>query len=251
MAASEEHGYKYEEVDGFLRLPSAKSAKKDIEAYRDITAHPNLGSDMSDSSTGDEEESGDEDSDLSPLDARQATLKEIEERLASNPTSIPTWLALLTNSLSTVSLLSKNAPKVRAEISLSILSRALDAHVDNKKSLSLRLKLLSVGEELWGDEKLYEEWEDALKVGNAELWIRWLDWRIRTLRNGVDGIVLHAQRALAALGKDEVSKLRVLWRVAIAFRNAGSCLCLQARPMDADAYFRLCGTRDGVATGTV
>ena len=218
LLASSGEEYKYEEVDGFLRLPSAKSSQKDVEEYRDITT--NTGSDDSDSSTGDEE-TDDEDRDAAPLNARQATLRDLEERLTTEPSSVDTWIALLTCSLSVVPLHSKDASKVRAEISLSILTRALAAHPNNQRSVILRLKLLSVGEELWGNERLHEEWEEALKIGNPELWVKWLDWRIRVLRSGIDGIVLDGQRVLAALGMDEVSKLRVLWRIAVAFREAG------------------------------
>lgn len=210
-------------MDGFLPLPNKKSSKKGIEEYREINALQSHDSDSSNSSGEESASSSDEDSDSSPLDARQATLKELEERLVSDPTSIPTWLDLLANSLSTIPLQSKNAPKARAEISLSILSRALDADSGNRQSTTLRLRILSVGEELWSAEKLYEAWEDALKIGSPELWTQWLDWRIRVSRNGIEGLIADTQRIYYALDTDEVSKLRVLWRVAVAFRDAGSC----------------------------
>lgn len=49
----------------------------------------------------------------------------------------------------------------------------------------------------------------------------WLDWRIRRVERDLDGIVGSARRANAALGADEITKLRVFWRVAVAFRDAG------------------------------
>lgn len=222
LIQASDKAYKYEEVDGFLRLPSSKRSAKEIEDYRDIAADPAVDSDFLSSSSG-EEDSDAEDSDFAPGDSRQATLKELESQLTSDPTSIPTWFALLSNTLSTVPLQSKNAPKVRAEMSLSILTRALSAHPSNEKCVKLRLKLLSVGEELWNSETLHDEWEKALNIGNTELWMSWLDWRIRTPQNGLDGLIRDAERVLFAMGKDEVAALRVFWRVAIAFRDAGRC----------------------------
>lgn len=191
-----------------------------MEEYRDVAGDHGHHSDSSDSySEG--VESDEEDSDTISIDARQATLKELEKRLESEPTSISTWLSLLSNSLSTIPLHSKNAPKVRADISLSILFRAISVHPANKNSVLLRLELLTIGEEVWNNEKLYQEWEDALCLGSVELWMAWLDWRIRTSSVGMDGMLSDAQRILSALDADEVSKLRVLWRVATAFREAG------------------------------
>jgi hypothetical protein len=219
---SAQNEYKYQEVDGFLPVPSSKSHSraKDVEEYRDIVGDHDLHSDSSDLYSEGAESDG-EDSDTISIDARQATLKELEKRLESNPTSISTWLSLLSNSLSTIPLHSKNAPKVRADISLSILSRAISAYSANKGSVILRLELLAIGEEVWNIEKLRQEWEEALSLGSIELWMAWLDWRIRTSSVGIDGIVSDAQRVLSALGTDEVSKLRVLWRVTTAFREAG------------------------------
>lgn len=210
---------KYEEIDGVISLPSSKPRSSDVEEYREI-AGGQIRSDASESSS-EETESGGEDSDIVAVDARQATLKELEVRLNLEPTSISTWLSLLSNSLSVIPLNSKNAPKARADITLSILSRAISTHSANKKSTLLRLKILAVGEDIWSTEKLLQEWEDALSLGSVELWMAWLDWRIRTPHIGIDGIVSGGQRVLSSLGGDEVSKLRVLWRVAIAFREAG------------------------------
>ena len=68
---------------------------------------------------------------------------------------------------------------------------------------------------------MYLEWEEALKYGGNEIWIDWLDWRIRVVEKDLDGIVDSARRAYNALDGDETTKLRVFWRVAVAFRDAG------------------------------
>ncbi|GJE85747.1 NRDE-2, necessary for RNA interference-domain-containing protein [Phanerochaete sordida] len=214
--------YKYEEVDGFLRLPSSKlhDAVGRSRVETTVEVHEDAGS-TSESSNEEEDIDTGDDSDSISLDSRQITLKELEGQLTSDPTSIATWLSLLSHSVSTVPLHSKNAPKARAEITLAILSRALSAHPDNKKSVTLRLELLSTGEELWDNKRLYEEWEDALDLGQPELWQAWLDWRIRTQRDGVDGIISDAERVLSIFASDEIEKLRVFWRVAVALRDAG------------------------------
>ena len=210
---------RYPEIDGAIFFPSAKPAPNDVEEYRDIAPGSAGPSGYSESSSG--ETTDEEDSDAVTIDSRQASLKALEEQLISDPTSIPTWLTLLSNTLSTVPIYSKNAPRVRAEISLAVLTRALSAHSANRKSVLLRLKLLSVGEELWSNEKLYEEWEDALTIESVELWMRWLDWRIRLPHVSIDMVISDAERVLSVLDADEVSKLRVQWRIAVAFRDAG------------------------------
>ena len=149
-------------------------------------------------------------------------MKSLEQQLSHNPSAITTWLSLLSHSLATIPLTSNNATKARSEITLSILSRALSAHPDNTSSILL-LKYLKAGEEIWQGYKLSAEWEDALKVGGAELWMEWSEWRIRRGGKGIEGIVKDAARVLKALD-DETSKVRLLWRVAVAFQNAGS-LC--------------------------
>lgn len=227
LLASSEDKHKYQEIEGFLRLSTGRD-RKDDQSYRSIsTPKQNIDSDDLESSTEEAESTEDYDTDTTPMTSLQATLKSLEEQLSRDPSSIPTWLSLLSNTLSTAPITSKNAPKARSEITLSILSRALTANPDNSKSQSLRLRYLKAGEEIWHESKLRAEWENALKVGGVEMWMEWLDWRVRRGEKGVDGIVEDARRVLNALDAgegEEIGKLRVLWRVAVAFRDAGmSC----------------------------
>lgn len=63
-----------------------------------------------------------------------------------------------------------------------------------------------------------------MKLGGIEIWMEWLEWRIRTVAGGVDTLVTDATRVLRALGSSgsrEIDKLRVVWRVAVAFQQAG------------------------------
>lgn len=197
-----------------------------MATYRDPQLAIYVDSEDSESDSANEDETSDEESDGITLDSRQTTLRDLEQRIALDPTSVPTWLNLLSNTLAGVPLHSKNASKARAELSLSILSRAIAAHPVNEQSSTLRLKLLSVGEELWEETKLAEEWESALQVGGIEMWIMWLDWRLRSSRRGIDGLAEDAQRIFSALPKDDaLDKSRVLWRAAVALRDAGMAFC--------------------------
>ena len=220
LLSSTEDKYKYVEVEGFLRVPSGHS-RKTTRSSRDITtaAHD---SQESESSSEEELSEDSDDSDASPLTAQQEALKSLESRLSSDSTSIQTWLSLLSHTLAGIPPDTKNAQKARAEVALSVLSRALSAHPSNGQSSELRLKYLSVGEDIWAPDALQKEWEVALKVGGTEIWIQWLDWRIRTAAKGVEGIMEDVQRLYRALSPDdENGRLRAFWRVAIALRDAG------------------------------
>ena len=160
--------------------------------------------------------------------SHQETIKDLEHKLSADPTSISSWLALLSQTLLTAPLTSKNAIKTRADITLSIISRALSAHSNNSSSKILRLKYLRAGEEVWHESKLRAEWEVALKVGGVDLGIEWLDWRIGRAINGIDGVLEDARRIMETLGheeEDEIGKVRIFWRAAVAFHNAGASLC--------------------------
>ncbi|KAG1757705.1 NRDE-2, necessary for RNA interference-domain-containing protein [Suillus lakei] len=213
--------YKYEEVDGFLRLPSNRGHKA-AEDYRSIIKQQDhLDSDSQSSASDDS--SGDE-SGAPILTSHQLSLKTLEQQLAADPSSVETWLSLVRHSLSNIPVTSKNATKARAEITLAILTRARAAHPHNRSSRILFLKYLRAGEEVWHESKTKAEWEEALKLGGIEIWMEWLEWRIRTAASGVDTSVTDATRVLNALGSSEsreIDKLRVLWRVAVAFQQAG------------------------------
>ncbi|KIK82299.1 hypothetical protein PAXRUDRAFT_832295 [Paxillus rubicundulus Ve08.2h10] len=214
--------YRYEEIDGFLRLPS-RAGRRTEEDYRSIIKGDATSDSDSSPSEADEEISDDDRGSLT-LTSHQLAVKALEDVLASNPSSIETWLSLVSQSLSAVPVTSKNATKARSEVSLSILSRARTAHPSNSNSRVLVLKYLRAGEEVWHGSRLKAEWEDALKIGGSDIWIEWLEWRIRKSVGGIDGVVSDATRALKALGNSddaEVDKLRIVWRVAVAFQEAG------------------------------
>jgi hypothetical protein len=215
--------YKYEEIDGFLRLPSRRGRQAE-QAYREITLTKNNSDSESESSDASSDGGSDDDSDTTPLTSHQQVLKSLEQQITSDPSSVPTWLSLLSRSLSAIPHTSKNATKASSEIALSILSRALSSHPSNSTNKELRLKYLKAGEEEWHESKLRAEWEDALKVGGIDIWMEWLEWRIRKAVKGINGVVEDAQRVLRSLSdteEDEMGKLRVVWRTAVALQNAG------------------------------
>ncbi|OSC99517.1 DUF1740-domain-containing protein [Trametes coccinea BRFM310] len=226
LLASAEDRFKYQEQDGFLRITTHRRHHLDEQSYREIEPSKPLDPDIDSSASSASDASSsdtDTDTDAPALTSLQLTLKSLEERLAAHPDSIPTWLALLSHTLTTVPAHSKNAARARAEIALSVLARALAAHPANARSTTLWLRYMRAGEEVWPEGKVREEWEDAVRVDDVEIWMAWLDWRVRTSRAILTDLVEDVGRVVYALGKkeDEVGQLRVLWRAAVALRDAG------------------------------
>jgi len=187
---------RYEELDGFLRLPS-RALHANEQSYRSIEK-TNANSDSESESDAGESDFGDSsEEDVTPS-SHTATLRSINERLAADSRSISNWLSLLSHTLLTVPTTSKNATRARSEISISILARAI-AVDGNSHSYVLRLKYLQAGEEIWHESKLRAEWEDALRnVKGVEIWMEWFEWRIRKGTKGISAVVEDAKRALTS-----------------------------------------------------
>ncbi|KAF9455047.1 DUF1740-domain-containing protein [Macrolepiota fuliginosa MF-IS2] len=221
---------KYEEVDGVIRLPTRRGRKQPEDSYRAITISRDADLDSDSDSTASSavgEDSEDEGSVGSPtLNTLQLTIKNLEQELTEKPAAIDKWLTLLNHTLSTIPITSRNATKARSEITVAVLSRALSADPHNMTSKLLRLRYIKAGEEIWQEAKLTAEWEEALKVGGVEIWIEWLEWRIRNCKKGMDGLVEDVSRIYATLRNDnteaaELMRLRVFWRMTIVYKNAG------------------------------
>jgi hypothetical protein len=226
---SSQDNYKYHEIEGFLRLPSTRDPSKG-QAYRP-TIHAEKDQN-SDSSTDEEKyglTSSDEGSDTEDgisLTSHQLAVKAAEDRLKQDPSNQTAWLDLLSFSLSSIPPLSKDAPKARGEITISVLDRAFKASIENYSSVRLWLKYLAASEEVQEPDKLRNTWEKALdKAGKgadqADIWVAWLDWIIRRGAGGIVGIVGASTRAMLSLRSNEIGRLRIFWRVAVAFRDAG------------------------------
>ncbi|KAG6862421.1 hypothetical protein C0995_011861 [Termitomyces sp. Mi166 len=217
--------YKYPEVDGFLRLPSSRPQGINSESYRSIiVSNEDDDSDTDASDVSDQVSNDEGSSDEMILTSYQEKLKQLERAIADEPESTDNWLQLLSHTLSTVPLLSKNATRARSEITVSILARAFAADIRNGSSKTLRIQYLRAGEEVWDESKVRAEWEEALKIGGVEIWMEWLEWRIRQAASGVDGVIEDVIRMFGVLSQseqDELAKVRVFWRVAVVFQRAG------------------------------
>jgi hypothetical protein len=227
-----------EDGEDFLRLTTKRSKSK--ARHRDktlasqhgtvlATIQATIGAEDSDGFISDSGESSDEtteeesEPETPVLTSRQMAIKNLEEKLRRDPSSVQSWLSLLSHSISAVPLDTKNAARARAEIAESILSRAVSAHPSNKASIALRLKYLRAGEEVWDEKKLQREWDDALALQSTEVWMVWLDWKLSRSRNGVEGIMEDVARALEQLRHTELGSLRVQWRAAVVLQQAGTC----------------------------
>ncbi|ESK97958.1 hypothetical protein Moror_896 [Moniliophthora roreri MCA 2997] len=214
---------RYQEVDGFLPLPSNNKPL----GYRSITREDhNSESDSDYDSNPDLSDPGSADNETqrTALSSHQETLRTLEQRLLNDPSSISDWLSLISRTVSTIDPNSRGSRKAQAEITISILERALSAHPRNKYSKHLRLKYLAAGSETWTEPRINEEWENAIKLGDVDIWIEWLEWKIGRAFDGLSGVFDAATRVLAALDSslgDELGKIRVLWRVAVACQHSG------------------------------
>ncbi len=214
---------KYKEEEGIIYLPSRKGPRKPEDSYRSITGQENASDSDISSLPEDEVSNSDEgDGDL-VLTAHQEILKSLEQDLASHPSDVEKWLALLHQTLSTIPLASKNATQARSEITISILSRALSADPLNTKNKMLSIFYLKAGEDVWHESKLKAEWETAFKEGDTELVMEWLEWQIRKGKGGLDALMAAGVKALErfATSEDDTAKVRAFWRIAFALRSAG------------------------------
>lgn len=216
----------YNEVNGVLLLTSKSSQQKHEQPYRSISSSKyDIESPYGSPSASEDGVISDDDNyDTPTITSQQETLKLLEQQLKEEPCSVDKWILLLSHTLSAIPVMSKNASKARAEISISILGRALAADPRNRISNVLRLKYMKAGEQVWHESKIRAEWEDALKTGGIDLWMEWLEWKIGKAEKGVDGIIEDATRVLQTLNQDEpgeIARIRIFWRVAVALQSAG------------------------------
>ncbi|KAI5123567.1 hypothetical protein M0805_003385 [Coniferiporia weirii] len=225
LAASARTLLKYEESDGFIRVPSRKG-KGRVQAYRSITRED---AENSDSQTSSESgsSSSEYETDTSPMSAREESLRNLEQKLLRDPTSISDWLLLVEHSLNGMPATNRNVDKARSEISVSVLSRAFSAHPDNNRSTILWLKYLKAGELFWTGSKLKSEWEEALRIlKSGDICVDWFDWRTRSNAR-LDDVLHDAARALEMAAKStpgdgaELAELRVFWRIVIFLKQSG------------------------------
>ncbi len=232
-------------MDGFIRLPSRRARLVEPKDYRSILPSKDHGSESDSSSASAVSDSDvDDDHDKTVFSSNHEKIRFLEEQLSVDPSSVSTWLSLLSLSLSQVPAASKNSSKVRSEITLSILGRALPS-LPEGSSTRIRLLYLHAGEELWTSEKLGQEWEKALTAGDFNIFFAWLDWRIRDGSRGVDEILEAATRILVS-ATNELERLRIFWRLTCVLRQAGMSDFTRYVREIADAFFRVYRTVHGI-----
>ena len=222
----------------FITVTSRRHVQDDpLTSYRAITAseaRPNdTDSDHTDSVHGltSEDEGGPSGEPRIHLTARQEAIKELEAILTRDPTRIGSWFSLIRLSVADSPVTSRRGPIARAEISLAILRRALDAHPQNRTSVRLQVAYLEAGEEIWQRGEQAKEWEAALialggpghDLGNREMiWSAWLSWVMRNAKN-VDDFLSAFRRVFAVLNLEEaeVIRVRLLWRLCVHLHESG------------------------------
>lgn len=170
-------------------MPPKAAADEDLPTYRAITQN--------------EESDEDELEGVRAL-GRVSTLEEdiktqtgeVEHHLASNPTDIDQWIKFSTlhmklspessKSSAFVDLSKQPITRANAEVTLSILSRALDADPSNFASSELHIAFLRAAELFWPADKVLERWKNVIRTLDARgvpeenmmgLYLVYIEWR--------------------------------------------------------------------------
>jgi hypothetical protein len=219
---SERAASKYvEDSEGFIRLRSRHRAS--TPPYKTLDPGRNASESETDASGSSASDSDEDEGNARPLSAYQERLVELERVAKENASSPTAWLALLSHMLTQYPVTARNAVKARAEVTLSVLSRALPSLPPGPQATDLRLRYLQAGEEIWSPERLDGEWQKVLQFPDADVQMAWLEWRIRVGSGRIDAVLTDATSALATL-TNETDRLRVFWRVAALLRQAGVLL---------------------------
>ncbi|KAJ1311121.1 hypothetical protein OPQ81_009622 [Rhizoctonia solani] len=218
-----------EEEEGFIRVNKRRKLPHDDladevddsgkvkrreegPAYREIT-RPDSDSSASDIS--------DSESDTELVTPELTRAGKLGARVKEYPTDISAWMALLKHNVAPA----KDA-LARADMAVSVLSKALAAHPANRQSPSLRLRFLRAGEILWPPQQLEKEWDDVLKdfPHDGDVWTEWVGWRMRIMRGVEDtiGDIAHAFEVLRGNAEElEMQRLRLFWKACVWLRQAG------------------------------
>ena len=222
----------------FIAVASKRRERDDPStSYRAITASEarpyNSDSEHTDSVHGltSEDEGGPSGKLHIHLTARQEAIKELEANLTRDSTLIDSWFSLVRLSVAEIPITSRRGPIARAEISLAILKRALDAHPQNRTSVRLRVAYLEAGEEIWQRVEQVKQWEAALialggpgiDLDNREMiWSAWLSWVMRNAKN-MDDFLSAFRRVFAVFNVEEAEMIRVrlFWRLCVHLHESG------------------------------
>ena len=135
-------------------------------------------------------------------DVRQRTI-DAEQHLRQHPGDVDAWIAFSTLHLklspelanrpvnASVDPLSLPQNRASAEVTLSILTRALDAHPANFLSPKLHIAYLRAAELIWRPEQITGRWKNVLRelgdrrrtdssaeldAGMLDIWLGYIDW---------------------------------------------------------------------------
>ncbi|CAE6511410.1 unnamed protein product [Rhizoctonia solani] len=220
-----------EEEEGFIRVNKRRKLNQDDladeiddsgkvkrrdegPAYREITRAD------SDSSASD---ISDSESDTELITPELTRAGKLGARVKEYPTDISAWMALLKHNVAPA-----QDTLARAEMTVSVLSKALAAHPANRRSPSLRLRFLRAGEIIWPRDQLEKEWEEVLKdfLHDGDVWTEWVGWRMRVMHDhGIEdviGDIAHAFEVLRGSTEElEMQRLRIFWKACVWLRQAG------------------------------
>ncbi|WVR06081.1 hypothetical protein IAU60_003109 [Kwoniella sp. DSM 27419] len=123
---------------------------------------------------------------------------EMERHLRSHPEDVDSWLEYsqlhlrlsptLGHQASAKASAQLNLTRANAEVTLSVLSRALDADEANMTSIKLHLAYLRAAEQFWPAEKVTGRWKNVLRElgerggreieeGWMQVWLAYISWR--------------------------------------------------------------------------
>ncbi|KAG8992153.1 hypothetical protein FRB90_001072, partial [Tulasnella sp. 427] len=228
-------------TEDYIALPASRSKGHESSGRCPITSfeqneRKDEESDDTSSSVSISEDDGPDDEFTAPSTPTSTKITQLTSVVKSNPTSIAPWLELIEHSVST-----SPTPESKADVSLSILARALSAHPTNKFNPILLATYLRSGSLLWPATKLEEEWERALEGISREgetleetvdLWMDWVEWRLKA--KGVEGLEEATERIHSVIRREEerlqrrqlpkqaldAAKLRFLWRMSVGLAEA-------------------------------
>jgi hypothetical protein len=223
------------EYDDFIPISRTRNRRNSDpqDSYRRITEEEKEHSDSEASMSFSSDQSDREDDDEQrTLTAEQETIKSLESTLSRSSDDEEAWLRLLELSVRSLPIQSKRVIHARADISASLLERAINSHPNNKVSPRLRLLYVEAGSEFWPREKIEKEWSDIIALFDTSnmppwkrctVWVAYLEWRIASNRS-VDGTLTDAERAMKSLQESryEMTRVTILWRIAVFLRESGN-----------------------------
>jgi hypothetical protein len=190
-------------------------------------------------------------------DDHKAQRAEYEGRLRARPDDVDRWIKYSTMHLQDASgaaapgdvLDPAKAPQTRAnaEVTLSVLQRAFDAHRSNFASTDLHIAFLRAAEQLWPADKVTERWRNVIvELGRSvpeeemmKVYLAYIDWR-EGQGIGVTGSSTGGVDEVAAVYIDCIERLSGIGELSEDQTNAHQTVTTrQERRTRSTCYFEL------------